>query len=253
MPMIPNKYRAIKGVIRYAIRIGKTPTTFTDSDLDAYCQELLKRGGNYGYICAVKSKFHRFLYDGNLIGKFPGISVSVRPPDYGIALHHFPPLLRQQVMDVLKWKQDAFAYGRPAHARIRPVTAKNLEALICRLYGFVVNIHKRTDVATLSDLMTEDVLAAFTEWSVNERKLNGAALVCHLRLLYAAVASHPAYKQLDFKWFPALMAAVPVEPESARRQRKTKKWLPYPVLESVVACIDAECEKIQKASASKAA
>lgn len=239
-----HNYQGIRGAIRYWTKSRKTPATLTDSDLDAYCQELLDRGKQYGTVMAIRSHLRRFLFDHS--DKFPGINFVPRPPNYGKRLTEFPLVLREQVMTLIKWKQDAFAYGRPARARHRPVTSKRLEGFMCRLYGFVVNILKRTDVNNLVELVTEDIMAAFTEWLVNERKLNGAALISELRLLSAAVRSYPPFKQVDFKWFPALIAGIPTEPESAIRERKLKKWVPYDVLETVVRTIDEESEKAIK-------
>jgi len=153
-----------------------------------------------------------------------------------------PEPLRTQVRSLLKWKTDRYSKGRPQHGRLRPVSAVQLENWIGRLFGFVRNVAQRTDISSLTYLLTEDIVTSFVEWAINVRNLSRTSLM-KLSLIYAAVRHHPDYKNMDWQWFHELFSTLPDDPESARLERKTSKMLPYDVVVSIPDRIQAEISK----------
>ena len=160
-------------IVRYAIRLGKSPSQFCDLDLDTWCEAQLKLGRSFEYIRSIKSSFRRALIKNGLTEKLPAISTSHKYTPYGIPLRSFPTGLRNEVEALLRWKQAVYAPGRPRRGKHRAVSAKNLAELISRFYGFIRTVEKRDNVAGLIELVTAESVAAFIEWSLNVRKVKG--------------------------------------------------------------------------------
>ncbi len=232
------KVKGARGIVSYAINMGKTPSTLTDDDLNGWGQMMLTQKRDYQYVRALGYRFRRELAVAGLAGSLPGIFRNWKSAtSYFVPLKNFPPELRQEVLAVLKWKQAPYVKGRPAKSRLRPVSARNLENAITRLYGFLVNIlpHlpeaaikvETASIRTLPELVTPDSVSAFIDWWINIRQLKGRSLVVALGLVCAALKQHPNFKDKDFAWLDELIQGIPFEPESQRRDRKERKYLPY--------------------------
>jgi len=247
-----GQYYGCAKIVRWAIRQGKTPSDFSDDDLRVWGEAFLKEGRSYEYMVSVKSNFRRALRENGLADKLPGISCnSAADRQYGVPLREFPPPLRDEVEALLQWKQAPFAPGRPRRGRHRPGTAKHLQDLITRLYGFVVNIRKRkkpnTPVQkpnTLVQLVSKKLVTEFVEWSLNKRKLKGEPFANGLWGLCAAMDHNPEYKARDFSWFRELLASIQPDSESEKQERKLKKCLPYETIAHIPRMIRDEREKV---------
>jgi len=234
-----------RGIPCFATNIGKIPSTLTDDDLNNWRKMMLAQKRGYHYVDRVVRDFRRQLARAGLASNLPQVS-NWKPATanrYFIPLNDFPPSLRQEVLNLLTWKQAPYARGRLPKSRLRPVSARNLESSITRLYGFVVNIlphlpepTTKVDPAairTLPDLVTPDSVSAFIDWSLNVRKLKGRSVDVKLGVLCAALKEHPRYSGRDFAWLNELIRGIPAEPESQRRERKELKYLPYDVVADI--------------------
>jgi integrase len=152
---------------------------------------------------------------------------------------------------LLKWKQAPYVRivapicrGKTRRKKpLRAGSARNLESAITRLCGFLVNVRPRLEesvpaielnaIRTLSELVTIDTIGAFTDWWLNDRKGKGHSLVSMWRYLCAALKEHPKYNGIDFTWFDDLIMGIPYEPESSRRERKVRKYLPYETVSDI--------------------
>lgn len=240
------KTARIGGLIQFAIRLGKAPAEFTDADLDAWAQAQLENRRSYGYVVRIKSSFRRALSEYGLRSKFPGIVIhSEQRERYGIPLRDFPKQLRAEVEALLEWKQVQFAPGRPPRSRIRPVTAARLQQVISHLYGFATTIEQRVAPSTLKELFTEKSVIAFTQWSLNVRKLKGQSVTVDLYLLCGALRHHPEYRDQGFDWMSRIASQIQPDSESEKRERKEKKYVPYEVLQQIPARMHAQRKEVQ--------
>lgn len=242
-----KKVESCVQIIRYAIRQGKTPANFCDSDLNNWGQQMIDQGRSYQYVRTVQSRFRRRISQGELAGKIRGISFrSQEFRTYGVPLRLLPKQLRDEVSDVLTWKEAAYAEGRRHEWKHKKISAKQLEGCITQLYGFVTHVEprlhtgignspsaRRKKVSSLVELVTERSVRSYVKWSLNDRKLLGESVSTKLGLLFAALRQHPNYRGRNFNWFSAITSEIPPDPESGRRERKERKYLPYDVVADV--------------------
>ena len=153
-------------------------------------------------------------------------------------------MLRAEVEKLLKWKQDAYAEGRPRRQRLRQISANKLATCIARLYGVVTRIEKRKNVKSLVELVTKESLVHFIKWSLNERKVKSRSFAVGLSMLYAALKWNPAYQAEDLGWFRTLISEIQPDSESERRERKLNKYLPYEVIRDIPARIRERREEL---------
>jgi integrase len=271
---IPKEWKAIAsamkvlhgagGIINFAIARGKTPATFNDDDLSNWARMMLNQDKCYEYIRRLPHDFRRVLQNIGFADSVPGIFNNWKSvPPYFVPLRDFPPTLRQEVSDLLQWKQSAYVQTK-RKKRLRPVSARNLQAAITRLYGFLTNVRPHLQpsaaatpdasvVRTLPDLVTFDSVSAFTEWWLNTRNRKGRSLVVKWGTLCAALKEHPKYKGIDFSWFDELMRGIPYEPESSRRERKERKYLPYETVSDIPRRIREKRKKATKLGSTEVA
>lgn len=167
--------RPSKELVAYAIAKAKTTVDFTDDDLTAWREMMIGKGRNCDYVDELRRRFRFGVLHAGLASMFPGLTCEGHT-EYAIPLSMFPDRLRAEVQALLKWKQDAFAPGRPRRGRHRPVTTKNLTALLTRLYAFVLNVQGRRPESVL-ELVTESSMVSYVTWALNERKVEGTPLV----------------------------------------------------------------------------
>ena len=213
-------------LVRFAIVNGKQPATFSDADLQSWGETMIRRGRQYKTVRMAKSWFRKTIVDAGLERLFPKLNLHPQPSYYGIKISDMPEPLRGEVLELLRWKQARFAKGRPQRGRLRPVSARLLENCICRLYGFAKRVSGNSNISTLMDLLTPEIMESFVDWSLNHRKVSSESLR-KLAMLYSAVRFHPQYKDRDWKWFGELFLQLPEDPDSERKQRKAEKCLPY--------------------------
>ena len=260
-----QKLRGASSIVTFAVSLGRTPATLSDHDMDAWAQWMLVNKRDYQYVRTLGYRFRRELWKAGLAQKMPCLLSDWKVPSrrYFVPLEQFPTELRREVLTLLKWKQAPYAVGRKARAKLRAISARNLKNAFTRLYGFLINVlpkmqdtAQRIDVAsirTLPELVTPDSIGAALEWWLNVRHLKGRSVAVKLGAVCAAMKEHPAYKGIDFGWFDKLLQGIPYEPESQRRTRKEKKYLPYDKVAEIPSKIHALRAAVAKEGPTKLA
>lgn len=247
--------KGARGIVNFAIRRCKTPATLTDDDLSRWGHMMLEQGKCYEYIHRLPQDFRRELNKAELANKIPGIFVDWKPSStYFVPLCNLPSGLRQEVEEMLRWRQAPYVQTR-RKKRLRAISARNLKNTIERFYGFIVNVRPTLAVDriaddekidTLLDLVTPDRVDAYVDWRLNLRKGKGRSVVVQLGALCSALKEHPNYKEINFTWLDDLLRGIPYEAESRRRERKERKYLPYDTLAQVPGQIRAMRNKSPK-------
>jgi integrase len=230
--------RAQRSILSFAVRIGRGPGTLCEDDLAAWRQERVKAGRSLKDAEGDCSRFRTAIARTGLSSQLP--LIRPRNKHYGVALADMHPDLRQEVEELMDWKVSEFQLDRPFGARIRPISAKRLTNLFCRITGFVQKIAHKPEVTSLSDLISRDHIAGFATWGRNTRKMKGQSLSSGLGMVYAALRHNPRYKALDLSWFKSIIDQMPHESQSTIDQRKAKKYISYQEAEQIPGRIRAQ-------------
>ena len=218
-------------IAKYLARVRKTPASVTIEDVDGWLQMKTEQGSAYKYMRSKKTSLCRLLRDCGCTELTP-LSL-IREKKYGIPLNQLPPDMSRELVELVRWKLALYSHGRPKDARHREATARNLRQVTCGVIGYAINVRGAVGLTSLSQVVTEPIIAGFAEWAINVRQVNLGGLHHNLRLLSAAMRQHPAYKALDWAWFQELLDGLPVEPESDLKDRKAKKYLEYQFVETI--------------------
>jgi integrase len=232
-------------LVSYAIAKGKTPAQLTDKDLAGWAESAVLRGTSHMYARNQIRKLLLAILRANAQDKFPLVSTENLRPKLAVPIDEMPEPLQGEIRALMHWKQDLFVPGRPAKQKHGPATAKMLTDCISRLYGYAINTLKRTDTVHFADLVKEEIVTAYITWAVNEKHLKDHSFKCFI-LLNAAVRQYPHFKGQNLDWFSALLAAIPVEPESDKKARKALKYLPYDELSAIPAKMVQARQRLQQ-------
>jgi integrase len=244
--------RKIVSIPRYAIQVGIKPQDFGDTDLEGWADSMLKQGRSVANVSHTKASFRRFVFEHRFV---TGLS---EPParmhtTYRTVFERLPQSLRLEIERLLEWKMAKFSHGRPERCRHRPVTAGILRKTLCRIHGFLELIHGQS-VSNLEQLVSQDALRKFVEWSLNERHNNGRSFVPCLGMLYACFRMYPPLKDRDFSWLKDLIEQLPHDDAEIQKQEvKARKWVDYDTLSGIPEKIRNERSAIEKKDSRRAA
>ena len=242
----------IASIPRYALQMGIAPLAFSESHLEGWADRMLKQGRALSYVSDIKNSFRRFVFR---TGFVTGLSESPteRRTTYRTVFESLPKSLRLEIMQLLEWKVAKFSYGRPERCRHRPVTAMQFRNMLCRIHGFLMLIHGQS-ASTLEQLLSEENLREFVEWSLNERRNNGRYLMPWLAMLHSSVKRYPPLKNRNFGWLPELITQLPHDDAEIQTQEtKARKWVDYDTLCKIPAKLRDERNAIEKTNRRRAA
>ena len=222
--------RGCLGIIKFALRHGRSPNDFSDEDLERWAEEQLSLGHRFEYIRGLKGCFRTYIKRGGFAHRFPHLTFDKREP-YGVPLSQLPEPLRTQVLDVLSWKTARCSPGRPSKSKHRAITALGLRWVICRVFGYVKKTYGKQP-SSLAELLCEEYVSGFALWCINERRLRTKSVAPWIGLL-PPLGKHSLFAGKDFSWARKLIAELPPDSEDERRERKMAKWVDYDQLSAV--------------------
>jgi len=229
----------------------KAPKDVTIEDVDAWAETRVQHDHSFYSVRKEKTWFWRLLRDCGCTELTP--LCILREKHYGLPIDQFPPGLKKEVLELLRWKRAEYSVGRPKGGRLREVSSKLLQQIICEVAGYAAHVREESEIGSLSQLVQQRTISSFVEWGINERKRKGQALQRILRSLLAAMKQHPSYASLDLSWFKPLIDSIPTEPNSELKKRKAAKYLEYKVLESILVKIHSQRPEAQKKGMKKVA
>jgi integrase len=220
----------LQPIVRYLVRHGRTPDTVCETDLANWIELEVKRG------LALKTAEHvTQALRRALVGAGPSLlsTKRLRKTRYGIQLESFPEPLQSEVRDIIRGRQSRFVRSRGKSTPIRPATAEALQHSFSNLYGFVVNVAGIHGIASVSDLITEDILGRFAEWALDEREIKSRSVRTRLALIAGALGQSPKYHHVSGSWLQTLLNSLPEDSDEDTRRRKEEKYLPYATLVAI--------------------
>ena len=216
----------------------KTPADVTQDDLNRWAEVSIARGIRYVTVKSrVNAAWRTLISCGYTRNAPPSF---LRRKNYGVPVSEFPPRLREEVNELIRWKTADFEEDRPKEAKIREISATKLRRGFSCLYGYATNIAGLADVGCLEQLLQKQIVGGFVKWSINVQKVLGKPLASQFGCILVAVQQHPNHQSLDLSWFRPLLKTIPIEPYDAVKARKAKKYLPYDVLAAIPGKIHAK-------------
>lgn len=230
-------------IVEYAISIGKPPVLFTDKDLKEWCDLTAAQGRRLRYVRDVAASFRKRITRAGLEALLPKLS----PPrnlGYGVPLEKWPPGLRTETEKLIKWKTDEVAPDRKKRGRLRLVSAHQLEQLLCRLHGFLLNACGKQP-SSLRTLCSEESVFDFVHWCRQERQVKKVSLFNPLTILYSIVKTYLYFKGGDFEWLGILLAQLEDDEEDEFLAMEARKWklVDYESLEGLPETIRRDAAK----------
>jgi len=230
-------------IVRHFSRTLKSPRDVTMEAVEEWGVAALKNGLKFTTVAIKKNNFWRLLEKVGWLKSTPVHLLRFVP--YGIPLDEMPTKLSEDIQRVLKWKTAEFARDRPKKGKIRSITANGVRLILQQLTGYVVTIASG-DPQSLLDLIQQDHVEGFIEWTLNDRHVKGASVHRRLSGVLAIVKYHPMFVGQDFTWFKTLLDSIPVEDPSERKKRKAGKYVTYDELEAIPAQIRAHREAYER-------
>lgn len=238
-------------IAKFLSQKRQTPSDVTAEDTQNWLEYRVQQGIKYACAKIYVNRIWRILVKCGYTANAP--KVYRNRERYGVPLSQFPPELKREVLELLRWKCADYEPGRPKDAKIRKVSALRLEHTFRLLYGYVVHIRKEKSIDSLADLLQQQIIDDYVSWFINERKNEGTPLVTRLSMILAVVSKHADYHSRDWNWFKQIIDSIPCSSDEEVKARKALKYLDYSVLEKIPGKIRAIREGLAKRSKEMAA
>jgi integrase len=232
-----SQAKGCSGIAVHLMHNKENPKNVTIEDVNDWLMKGPGKELRYPYARKKTTHFWRVLRECRCTDQMP--MCFVREQRYGVPLGQFPPDLKREVTELLRWKCAEYSMDRPKKGRHRAVTSQFLQQTFCTLLGYLVNVRSESEITSIRDLVRRDYVGGYVEWCINERKIKGGPLQRKLGVLWSALRHHPSHKSADWSWLRLLADGIPIEHESELRKRKAAKFLEYSVVESIVEQIHA--------------
>jgi len=230
-PQTKNREPRCSALIRYLAKQGLSPREVTEDDLSIWINGYVRGGNSLDYARFQSNLLRKLLVRAGMNRRLE--PKRIRRDPYGVPPEQLPSSFRSELTDLISWKTAMFRPGRSKRAKVRLVTAKQLERTIRSIYGFGRNILHLGEFSTLAELLREDLVSEFAAWTINERHVKGSSIKTKLTLIHGALHQHPKYKSLNLRWLEELIKGMPEDDPSAIGDRQAEKYLSYEVLERI--------------------
>jgi hypothetical protein len=230
---LKGKARGCAGIIEFAIEQGRTPGSFTESDIEAWKQLKLGRNQSLNTVnleeCHFRSTLRRAglqeLFSFSLASKNP-FKYRLRIKDDLKELPDLPESLRKEILEVIEWKTaDEDLDDRDAELLIRPVTGQQLLRHFVELYSYAIKILGLGGICHLHQLLTEKIVCGFIDW-LQKRDDDGAprckpqSIIAKLCGIDYLTRTYPKFQGRDYSWFRIKLNSLRKEKHTQVQARK---------------------------------
>ncbi len=232
-------------LLRHFARLGVKPGELTIAQIDNWVdQRTINRDKSFATAWTIGSRFTTML-----LRDYPDLNPvsAAQLDDYASKIDSMPPVLQREVRALLTFRRnrtdgiddevdqsywDDYVNLPPVKKReqVREIRAKQLEAVICRICGFLKE--KKQYPKSLKQLFRPKVFEKYRIWLVRDRKLKPWAVEGVFAVL---VGSALQYQQLAGGriWMTNFMRSIPREPNAERRRRMARKTLSDDLLRDI--------------------
>jgi integrase len=225
------KWNSCLPTMKYLAQIRRAPKEVTAEHVDQWIKVSVGQGNRYTTARQQVNAAWRTLVACGFVKHAP--MTYLRKKQYGVPVLQLPQPLQAQVKEMVRWKSAEYEPDRPNEAKVREISAMNMQKTICSMFGYATKIAMLHGIESVPTLIQKHVVGSYITWCINDQKIKGGPLLTQLAAVLAAVSKHPAHQTLDVSWFRPLLATITVEPYEAVKIRKAKKYLSYEVLEAI--------------------
>jgi hypothetical protein len=227
---LKKKAPGCAGIVRFAIRHGRTPATFNRDIMDEWKKSKLARGYSLGTVVNTESLLRKTARRAGLQKLFSEFSLECKnPPKYRMNLKDLTDSLRAEISSVIRWKMvKRNLKDRPARLVIRDVTARSLLKYLLQLCGYAIQEKRHTGINSLSALLTEEIVCGYIDW-LRERNPNRgrAGITATLSSIHCLTQTYPPLKAGNYGWFREKLDTLPKEKRARKQQRKLNRLPEY--------------------------
>jgi len=238
------------GIVEFAIRLGKTPDTLTQEDIEQWMEDMFERKRSLFTVIATEMLFRSVMRRSKLCRLFKRFSVkSKNPRHYALPIEEMNDQLRAELSTIIVWKTEEG--GCDYKFRIRAVTARCLLQYITELCGYAARNLDMRQITSLRQIVTRDVIHGFIIFKLS-RGCSRNGIRASLLGIHGLI-KHGCWVFADgeYEWFAALLKEIPKRVSGGRAM--TSKEVRYQSLLSMVKTMWAEVKRSTEADPVKLA
>lgn len=229
------------GIVDFAVRLGKRPSEFSLTQMDAWKQEMFENKRSLLTVQTEESNFRTKLRRAGLQHLIQLPLASKNPDQYVLPWDEIPPAIRKELKRIRKWKVKDCIATRKAGFAVRDVTADKIVKTLRQIYSYPVRVKRICGITSLAQLLKDEkTVTEYIDWMRNERKNGVAGILSKMRNILALAQQHPLFRGRDYTWLSRKLALLPKEPKAKVRERKSRKLIAFELLAEIPAKIRAE-------------
>ena len=238
------------GIVEFAIRLGKTPQTLSQEDIEKWRQDMLERKRSLITVIAGERLFRSVMRRTKLSRLFIRWSVkSKNPRQYALPLEDMSHQLRAELSAIIAWKTEDG--GCDYKFRIRAVTARCLLQYITELLGYAACNLGMRQITSLRQIVTRDVIKGFINFKLrrgcSRNGIRASLLGIHGLIKHGCWV----FANGEYEWFATLLKEIPKRVSDGRTM--TSKAVRYQSLLKMLRTMWAEVKRSTEADPVKLA
>jgi len=205
---------AVKGVpaalsiILMAIERNLHMSEYSDTALDEWGKEQMRKGSTYRFVISRKSAFRGAIRSAGLQALFRHLSTSIAAT-YRIGARELPQWLRCQIA-IMIWNMRAEA--RMDGSRFPITAARGLVLRFRELFGYA----NRLGIAInrLEELLAETLIRDYILFLHNEKHWKRASILSSVNRICNALRFHPTLANYDYTWIKSCILELPEDDDT---------------------------------------
>jgi hypothetical protein len=212
-------------VINDAIRRNRHPIDFSNADLATWANMTLDAGRQLVYVRNLKAAFLTAIRESGLQNRLPQLDVATRRlPAFSVRMDDMPLSLSGEIVEIVQSRRDLAKLG---FIRMSACTASNIVDHFEALIGYAIRIRGMKNVHSIRPLLVESFMMDYAFFLHDERKCIREAVVGRIGNMLRTIKCSPAFKGVDLSWAKNIYGRLIKERESARKERRRKRYIAF--------------------------
>jgi hypothetical protein len=166
-------------------------------------------------------------------------------PSYKLRIEDKAESLGAEIREVIDSRRAKASRGA---AGIAPITEREIIHHFEDLCGFAVGVRGVTGLISLRPLLNEQFVKEFAFWQRKERNCKRTTVVGRLSRMFSALESSATFKNCDFSWIASVYRKLRKEPESALKESRRQRFVPFQLLATIPDLVGCERSALEAPS-----